>query len=173
MMQTPLRGSAAVVAIGVALLSAGLFGVIATGCSDEEEVVVNEVRTYTVRARVLTVPAESDPTSEFQLHHEHIPDFVGKDGNVVVSKSGVRGMKPMIMPFPLGPGVDVHELKIADMIEIEFVVNWSRKPAFYITDFVRLPEGTALNTRLIEPDEVDESDDDQESGDEQEPAGDG
>lgn len=153
--RTLFHGSAAVVFLGLVLVAAGLFGVIATGCSDSEESAVNETRSYTVTARVMTVPEAGNPGSEFQVHHEHIPDFHGEDGNVKVDKSGVRGMKPHIMAFPLGPGVDVSELKPSDMIELVFVVNWSRQPHYYVTDFTILDPGTALNTHLIEPAEED------------------
>lgn len=101
---------------------------------------------YTVRGRVVTVPSPDRPLNEFNVHHEAIPSFAGADGNVFVSASGTRGMKEMVMPFPLAPNADLTDIAPGDKIEFTFEVVWKDNlPDYEITNIRELPPETPLN----------------------------
>ena len=139
--RTARNGAAMLLLAGLVLTLIGLLGVVAAGCSDSEAPAsadTAQTQTYTVRGRVVKLPSGPVDAGEVTLHHEAIPDFVGKDG--VAS-----GMKSMIMPFPAGPGIRFEGLEPNDVVEIDFAVNWSRKPHYYITRIEPLPADTTLD----------------------------
>jgi Cu/Ag efflux protein CusF len=94
-------------------------------------------QTYTVRARVVSLPSE---TSQYlQVHHEAIPDFVGGSGEVV-------GMEEMTMPFPwMHPLIDLAVLKPGDVVAITFEVRYKADPRSLVTKIEKLPAETTLN----------------------------
>jgi hypothetical protein len=98
---------------------------------------------YTVRG---IVTALADPARKgspyMMIHHVEIPNFKDKTGAVV-------GMKEMIMPFPLGPGVSVSAdaLAVGDKVEVVFEVDWTKAPAHYALSFVKLPAETELGLK--------------------------
>ncbi len=98
---------------------------------------------YTVRAEVVSVPEAGKPGSEFRARHEEIPDFLPG------LHSEKRGMRAMIMPFPLGPAVSADGLKPGDKIEIAFEVDYSLAGGELLDSRVRsikpLPPDTALH----------------------------
>lgn len=133
-------GGAIVVLTGLALTLAGVFGILTAGCSGEGgsgAAASDETLEYTVRGRVLRLPTSPVDGNEIQVHHEAIPEFVRKDGTT--------GMNAMIMPFPLGPGLTTEGIEPNDVLELDFAVNWARKPHYYVTRIEKLPPDTTLD----------------------------
>ncbi len=99
-------------------------------------------QTYTVRAIVDALPS-GDARQSLSLHHEAIPQFVGKTG-------AVTGMKEMIMPFQdLAPGVSLAGIAVGDPVEVDFEVRWNQPPRTLVTRIVKLPPGTKLNLSKV------------------------
>jgi len=91
---------------------------------------------YTTRAIVVALPEARQP---LMLHHEEIPEFVGKAGEVV-------GMKEMVMPFEqVAPGVALADLAPGDKIELDFEVRWKQRPRTLVTRIEKLDPSTVLN----------------------------
>jgi Cu/Ag efflux protein CusF len=84
---------------------------------------------YIVNGVIESLPRPGKPGSQLIIHHEEIPDFVGK--------SGSKGMKEMSMPFPLGAGVSLDGLSVGDKVRFDFSVDWSKSPAYWITSIAR------------------------------------
>lgn len=113
-------------------------GESSAGAGTESDAI--ETRTYTTRGRVATVPSPASPLTEFAVHHEEIPEFVGRNGEL--------GMNEMVMPFPLGDGISVDNLTPGQPIELVFNVDWVTSdgtPAYYVTQITELPAETELN----------------------------
>lgn len=93
--------------------------------------------TYTVRARVLTIPDPAKPTAEFVVVHEPIPDFV--------NPNGTKGMPSMAMPFPLKPGVTLDGIAAGDIVRITFDL-WTKpgQRGYEATRVEELPADTVL-----------------------------
>ena len=110
-------------------------------------------QTYTVRGEVVTTPSPGPPPQDLTIKHEHIPEFVGSDGTIHVNPGGVKGMRPMTMPFPLvEPGVDLSGLTPGDKIEFTFEVRWEDGvPAYRITTIEQLPPDTELDYSVPDP----------------------
>lgn len=111
-----------------------------------------EGQAYTVRGEITQLPDPGPPPTEFKIHHEHIPDFIGKSGEVFVSSDGVRGMRSMVMAFPYrAPGVDLSEFTAGDKVEFEFLVRWEtspggdRTPTWLIGSMTKLPPETVIS----------------------------
>lgn len=98
---------------------------------------------YTVRGEVARLPSPADPASEFMVRHEEIPDFRAS------LPDGPLGMKPMIMPFTLGPGVSLEGLRIGDKITVRFSVDYGipdgRLKESRVLGLTPLPADTALD----------------------------
>ncbi len=94
---------------------------------------------YTVRGEVARLPAPNDPASEFMVRHEEIPDFRAS------LPSGALGMRPMIMPFSLAPGVTTEGLTIGDKITLKFSVD-------YAIEDGRLKDSRAIAITPLPPD---------------------
>ncbi len=93
------------------------------------------VKTYTVRGRIITLPARESKIY-FQVHHEEIKDFLDKDGKVV-------GMKEMIMPFPdLAPNLSLAAFSTGDVVAITFDVRWDGPPRTLVTSVTSLSAPT-------------------------------
>jgi len=118
-------------------------------------------KTYIVRGQIVGLPAEGRPFDELQIHHEAIPDFTDRDGNVMGSKNmagmeGMKdmkdtkpmatGMKAMTMPYPVAKGLSLDGLAIGDFIEFTFDVTWGKDyPTYAITKITKLPADTKLD----------------------------
>ncbi|MEM1445863.1 MAG: copper-binding protein [Planctomycetota bacterium] len=74
-------------------------------------------KVYDVRGFIVALPDPANPASDLQINHEEIPDFVNVEGEV-------SGMKAMVMPFPLAPGVSLEGLAVGDPVALSFAVNW-------------------------------------------------
>lgn len=98
-------------------------------------------QTYTVRAVVMGLPASG--RAYLELHHEEIPEFIGRDGSV-------EGMKEMIMDFPaVRPDVDLSTFAVGDKVETTFEVRWKSEPRTVVTKMTKLRESTALNLKAV------------------------
>lgn len=101
---------------------------------------------YTVRGQIVSLPSADRPFEDLQIHHEAVPDFKDRDGNVTVSASGTRGMKAMTMPFPVAEGVSLDGIAVGDKVEFTFVYTWGGESSGYeITEIKKLPADTELN----------------------------
>lgn len=114
------------------------------GCTEKKPVAVKgsgatqPLERYTVRG---VITALADPARKgspyMMIHHVEIPNFKDKTGAVV-------GMKEMVMPFPLGPGVSAEGLAVGDKVEVVFEVDWTKAPAHYALSFVKLSAETVV-----------------------------
>jgi hypothetical protein len=77
---------------------------------------------YTVRGRIVQLPQEDIPTSQFLVHHEPIPSFV--------SAGQVVGMNEMTMPFPLAESVSLEGFFVDDIVELTFEVRTNPESGF-------------------------------------------
>jgi len=91
---------------------------------------------YTVRGVITALPQQSR-NGEMRVHHEAIPDFTDRDGNVV-------GMRSMTMPFPLAPDVSTDGLQLGDKIRFRLEVRWNVGPTVRIASLELLPGSTPL-----------------------------
>jgi len=88
-------------------------------------------QTYTVRARIVALPGQS-PGQFLQVHHEAIPEFIGKNGEKV-------GMKEMTMDFPALAGPSLLDgLAVGASVEMTFEVRWKSGPRSLVTRLVPL-----------------------------------
>lgn len=117
-----------------------------TACANEEPAQTQQAKgveqhEYTVRARVTALPDPANPMSEFSAHHEEIPDFHGQGGE--------RGMKAMVMPFPLDENLSLEGLEVGDIVALTFVVDYNadedRLLGYCATRWEKLPPDTKLN----------------------------
>ena len=99
---------------------------------------------YIVRGRIAQLPDPARPLAELQIHHEAIPDFRGRDGEIMQRADGTTGMQEMIMPFPLGTGVTLEGVSIGDEVRVHFTVQWTASPPYFVTKLEKLPAGTRL-----------------------------
>jgi hypothetical protein len=141
-------------AVLIALLSA----LALPGCGEPPQAppdlsVFNEgAQVYSVRGEVVQLPAKGPPPQSLKIHHEHIPEFVGKTGAVHINSDGVPGMKAMVMEFPeIAPGVSLDGFKPGDRVAFEMKVKWTDSPGgvktarWLVSAIERLPEGTELS----------------------------
>ena len=70
-----------------------------------------DVYSFTVRGVVQALPGAGRAPNELLVKHEPIPDYRDSSGEVV-------GMAAMTMPFYLGEGVAVNDLKVNDPVEL-------------------------------------------------------
>jgi Cu/Ag efflux protein CusF len=108
---------------------------------EDIELVFIRVDTYTVRARVTSLPDPANPMSEFAVHHERIDSFKGPGGHL--------GMDVMVMPFPLASGLSIDALSPGDIISMTFTVEFDIKldkpVAYRATRYEQLPTNTELD----------------------------
>lgn len=109
-------------------------------------------QTYTVLGIVAQLPEAGPPPKEFKIHHEHIPTFIGKSGEIFVNSDGTPGMRAMVMPFSdLAPGVTLDGISTNDKIEFTFVVRWiedaagNRSPRWQVTNITPMPADTEIS----------------------------
>lgn len=102
-----------------------------------------QLRRYTVRAEIVSLPGGPTGARQLSLRHEAIDDFVDSSGKAV-------GMGSMVMPFDLAPGVALDELRAGDKVEALIAVGWS--PSLLQVERLRkLPPETALELRSARP----------------------
>ena len=111
--------------------------------------------TYTVRARIESLPEAGRPLSELAVMHEPVDTFFDPRAGKIV------GMNSMTMPFPnLAPGVSLRGLAVGDAVEMTFsvwykadVVDASKKviDTFAVQKISKLPAGTELKFGIASP----------------------
>lgn len=149
----------------IALLGASLFFMPFFGCEKSEPAPAAATQapapdTYAdILGVVTTLPVAGQPGSELKIHHEHIPGFKTKDGVVNVSADGVRGMKSMTMPFPVGEGVSLEGIEVGDKVRFTFAVNWGGSPPWEVTRIEEVPADTEIDfANKADPDAHDHAD---------------
>ncbi len=88
------------------------------GCAPEEQSSSIKTVEYTVRGKVISLPDPASPASQLQLHHEPIPHFRA------TWPDGALGMRSMIMPFDIADGVTFDEVKVGDILDLTFAVDY-------------------------------------------------
>ena len=91
---------------------------------------------YTVRGRITAMPA-GEQSKELDIHHEAIPTYKHRDGQV-------RGMDSMVMTFAPASGVALTGLAPGDPVDMTFEVRWDEHPALVIHRIQELPPDTQL-----------------------------
>jgi hypothetical protein len=98
---------------------------------------------YTTRGVIMALPGPNRAKQFLQIHHEEIPEFVGRSGSVV-------GMKEMIMDFPdVASGEVVRGFAVGDAVRFTFEVRWKGTPRTLVTSIERLPEGEELELSKV------------------------
>ena len=139
-MKTP-RPTRPLVAAGffVCTSTAALALLSLSGCNGEESstAAATPDAAYTTQGRVAMLRTPESPASEFKIHHETIPNFTDKDGQVI-------GMNSHVMAFPrVAEDVDVSSLRIGQPVRFTFEVTWGdSSPTWIITELEPLPEDT-------------------------------
>jgi len=93
-------------------------------------------RRYHVRG-IVTEVAGSGSERSITIHHEAIPDFVGRDG----ASSEMPSMK---MAFGAANDVPSSLLEPGKKVGFDFDVRWSRRPALWIVKAEALPSTSEL-----------------------------
>ena len=121
------------------VLSAVLLALHLGGCGGEapETAAATPDASYTTQGRVFMVKTPESPASSFMIHHETIPNFVNRQGEVI-------GMRSHAMDFPrVAEGVDISSLEVGQPVRFTFDVTWGdTAPTWIITELEVLPEGT-------------------------------
>ncbi len=98
---------------------------------------------YTLRGVIDTLPQATGPDKYIKIHHEELPTFKNKKGEVV-------GMPEMIMDFEqIAPEVRVEEFKAGDVVEFTFEVRWSPRVVTRVTQMRKLEAGTDLGLKAV------------------------
>lgn len=104
-----------------------------TGCGEgggADLSIYDEAETYRVRGIIVHLPDRGPPPRDLKIQHEHIPEFIGKTGEIHVNSDGVPGMKAMAMEFPeIAGDVRLDRLSPGDKVVFEFKVRWLENPA--------------------------------------------
>jgi hypothetical protein len=98
------------------------------------------------------LPGDGPPPTGLKIHHEHIPGFIGKTGEVFVNRDGTPGMRAMNMEFPnVSGGVPADTLAVGDKVEFTFLVRWDetdtgdRIARWLVTEITPLPPETEIS----------------------------
>ena len=129
--------------IGAAAATAALLGVLmlsAPACSERPDPTpaTKADQVYTLRGQIAMLPDPAKPAADLQIHHEPIPDFVNKNGEVV-------GMNSMIMPFTPASSLSLSGYAVGDIVEFTFEVRWRKGPSSRVTSMRKLPAETKLD----------------------------
>lgn len=124
-------------------LALAVIALAAVGCgsrSPKSEAPDENLVEYSVRGRIVQLPAPDRPASQLIVHHEPLPSYMS-GGEVV-------GMGEMHMPFPIKDGVSLDEFEVGDAITLTFEVRYDPETQIPVmiqaTRLRALPEGTLL-----------------------------
>ena len=95
-------------------------------------------QSYTVRGVVVALPTEGARVAYLSLRHEAIPEFVGREGDVV-------GMDSMTMPFALADPALAAGLAPGDEVEATLEIRWEADEPATLTRVEPLPAGAELD----------------------------
>ncbi len=84
---------------------------------------------YTVRGKIVGVGPKLD------IHHEAIPTYKHRDGQV-------KGMTSMVMAF--APNEKMPAVAVGDLVSFTFTVHWDSDPGTRIVTLEKLPPDTKL-----------------------------
>lgn len=118
-----------------AALALALAIVVVPACKSGKESESPAARSYTVRGKVVALPTEGAPS--IAIHHEEIPEFVGRSGKT-------QPMMAMEMPFGVGDEPSLEGIEPGDVVEFTFEVDFARQPPTRITAIEELPAETEL-----------------------------
>ncbi len=104
----------------------------------------SNTRSYSVRGQVVLVPVPANPATELQIHHEHIPDFVGWDGKLHINSDGVPGMKSMTMPFPVEDPSVLAGVGPGDRVKFTLNVDTENR-RFWVSEMTKLSDDAPLD----------------------------
>jgi hypothetical protein len=94
-------------------------------------------QTCTTRG-VITMLPTPDRKRMLSIHHESIPDFKNKFGDI-------QPMKTHEMPFPdLAPGLSLDSFAVGDKVELTFEVRWKSDQTWLLTKLSKLNPDTDL-----------------------------
>ena len=98
-----------------------------------------------IEGEIVAMPGER-ADGDMRIKHEHIPGFKNEAGEIPVTPDGIRGMKSMVMPFPLGEGVSAEGYETGDKVRFSFRVNWDGGAAAWeITAIEKLDPSTEID----------------------------
>lgn len=98
---------------------------------------------YTTKGRVVALPGPIRAKQFLKVHHEYIPEFTNRRGEVV-------GMKEMIMDFPDVAAADVVKgIRVGQDVRLTFEVRWNTSPRTLVTRIEPLPEGETVTLQPI------------------------
>ena len=72
------------------------------------------------------------------VHHEPVPEWKDRDGNVI-------GMEEMVMSFPPAEGLDLGDIQKGDIVELSAVMRYQPTMEFFTDGVTKLPADTVLN----------------------------
>ncbi len=113
--------------------------------TDAPEKLVRSDTYADIKGIITAIPVEGMPSSELMIHHEHIPSFRKKDGEIHVNSSGVSGMRSMTMEFPPAEGISLDGLAVGDKVQFTFVVNWGGLRAWEVTKIEKIDPATEIS----------------------------
>ena len=98
---------------------------------------------YTLRGIIDTLPQATGPDKYIKIHHEELPTFKNKKGEVV-------GMPEMIMDFEqIAPEVKLGGFKVGDAVEFTFEVRWSPRVVTRVVQMRKLEAGTEVRLKTV------------------------
>lgn len=135
----------------MSLLGMSLAAIAITACEKQNTHATDQTESAAapdVYTDILGIVASLDdgmPASEFKIHHEHIPGFKTRTGEVNVTPDGIPGMKAMVMPFPVAESVDLSGIEVGDKVRFSFVVNWGGSPPWQLTAIEEIDPSTEIS----------------------------
>jgi Cu/Ag efflux protein CusF len=112
--------------------------VLLSACPRQEAELPPPDQTYDSRGVVYGIMHLEGRWPEITLHHQAIPEFVGREG-------AVAGMESMAMPFTVAPGVSLEGIEEGDPVAFRFEVRWEGQPTLLVTSLEPLPPGTVID----------------------------
>lgn len=109
-----------------------------TACSPRDPELAPPDHTYQTQGVVYGVTEVEGQWPELVIHHQSIPEFVSREGEV-------SGMDSMTMPFTVSPELSLAEVDEGDAIDFRFEVRWEGHPTLLVTSLERLPQGTVID----------------------------
>lgn len=100
--------------------------------------------TYAMRGIVRQLPDPKDPSSQFMVHHETVPNFLESDGTM-------GSMDSMIMSFFVEDPAIFRDLRIGDKVAFNLQVDWNSDRIAWVTGVRKLPPDTELNLAPATP----------------------
>ncbi|MFN0250129.1 MAG: hypothetical protein ACKV2T_24810 [Kofleriaceae bacterium] len=92
------------------------------------------VERYTVNGKIVAVGATA--ADKIDIHHEAIPTYKHRDGEV-------KGMMSMVMSFA-PTGKNLPAVAVGDIVRVTFTVHWDSDPGTRIEAMEKLPAETKL-----------------------------